>query len=729
MKTQIVFVIQLFLTILVALPLGFAQEEVPEIIPEDEEVLDPTPEFIPAINAVDRMVRLIYLVPNDQDPQPNFDAKFDALIKETQEFFADEMERHGFARKTFRVEEDDNGDAIVHHITSNQDDEHFQMWAGDSDAARDFFADDYDTKKYIFLQAIEVSTQRLGALEFCGIFSGGVANVPASGDCFDVNIVAHELGHGFGLTHNFNDDSYIMSYGGDSNAISACAAEWLDVSPHFNPHKVINSNKNTSLQLRTSSYDETPPYALQLGFDVNDPDGLHQALLITRGEESFSQFVDCKSLQGTQDIFEFTTTQTVNIATIHVIDKQGNVLHQGFDIENTLIPPTTDIAVIPDDNLASAIREELGYAPETPIPIFDLSRLQQLNAQDHDIKDLKGLEHAVGLRDLNLNHNQIQDITPLSNLILLKSLLLNGNPIQNITPLAKMTLLNELFLDDTGIIDLIHLVPVTNLRTLLLRRNGLTDITTLAKMSQLTLLHLDNNNIRDIRPLQELTQLEKLYLTDNKVQDIRSLTGLVSLTHLYLANNQISDITPLSNMKKLKTLYLPDNQIRDVSILAELTNLEYVVLHGNLIKNRKPLLSLLRKNPQVEIYFKKEGGTLPVTLSFFRAELTSRGVMLKWTTESEVDNAGFYIYRSETKDEEFKVLNPIMIQGAGTTGERNKYTWTDTTAKPNTVYYYRIEDVSHAGVHQVMATTRLRGLVSAKRKTITQWGHYKRIVK
>ena len=65
---------------------------------------------------------------------------------------------------------------------------------------------------------------------------------------------------------------------------------------------------------------------------------------------------------------------------------------------------------------------------------------------------------------------------------------------------------------------------------------------------------------------------------------------------------------------------------------------------------------------------------------------------------SELNNAGFYIYRSETQAGEFKVVNPTMIAGAGTTGERTEYSWTDTTAKPNTVYYYRIEDMSHAGV-------------------------------
>ena len=70
-------------------------------------------------------------------------------------------------------------------------------------------------------------------------------------------------------------------------------------------------------------------------------------------------------------------------------------------------------------------------------------------------------------------------------------------------------------------------------------------------------------------------------------------------------------------------------------------------------------------------------------------------------------------------------MNAKLIQGAGTTSERSTYTWTDTTAKLNTVYYYQIEDVSHAGVHQTLTTTRLRGLLSAKGKLITQWASFK----
>ena len=145
------------------------------------------------------------------------------------------------------------------------------------------------------------------------------------------------------------------------------------------------------------------------------------------------------------------------------------------------------------------------------------------------------------------------------------------------------------------------------------------------------------------------------------------------------------------------------NQIRDCRPLSNLINLELLHLHENPIVNRNPSFPFYERIPDIKIYVKNDREPLPVTLSHFRAGYSDTGVILKWTTESEVDNAGFYIYRSETKDGEFKVVNPSMRQGAGTTGERTEYTWTDTTAKPNTVYYYRIEDVSHAGVREQLS--------------------------
>lgn len=121
----------------------------------------------------------------------------------------------------------------------------------------------------------------------------------------------------------------------------------------------------------------------------------------------------------------------------------------------------------------------------------------------------------------------------------------------------------------------------------------------------------------------------------------------------------------------------------------------------------------------------RPGVVLPVELSFFRPTLENGEVTIRWTTESELDNAGFNILRSETRNGEYKQVNAEMIQGAGTTGERSSYKWVDQTAKPGVVYYYQIEDVSFAGERQALAITKLKGLISAKSKLTTTWSELK----
>ena len=120
----------------------------------------------------------------------------------------------------------------------------------------------------------------------------------------------------------------------------------------------------------------------------------------------------------------------------------------------------------------------------------------------------------------------------------------------------------------------------------------------------------------------------------------------------------------------------------------------------------------------------RAGSPLPVQLSSFRpARQASTGAVgITWVTESELDNAGFNILRSTTRDDVFSRVNTTLISGAGTTAEKHTYSFTDTTATPNIVYYYRIEDVSLAGEHRTLATVRLKGHVSASGKLTTTWG-------
>ena len=121
------------------------------------------------------------------------------------------------------------------------------------------------------------------------------------------------------------------------------------------------------------------------------------------------------------------------------------------------------------------------------------------------------------------------------------------------------------------------------------------------------------------------------------------------------------------------------------------------------------------------------GTPLPVVLASFRPKRIETGqVLIHWRTASELNNAGFNILRSETRDGDFILINlKGLIPGHGTSSEMHTYSHTDTTAKPNTIYYYRIEDVALDGTRQTLATVRLKGDISAANKLITNWSKLK----
>ena len=118
------------------------------------------------------------------------------------------------------------------------------------------------------------------------------------------------------------------------------------------------------------------------------------------------------------------------------------------------------------------------------------------------------------------------------------------------------------------------------------------------------------------------------------------------------------------------------------------------------------------------------GGPLPVALSRFQAVRNVDAVVVSWTTESSLENAGFHLYRSLSRTGGFIRVNPRLIQGAGTTAERRTYTYVDTP-KAEGVYYYQIQEISHSGQQQVLATCRVKGHLSADGKHLTTFGALK----
>jgi hypothetical protein len=89
---------------------------------------------------------------------------------------------------------------------------------------------------------------------------------------------------------------------------------------------------------------------------------------------------------------------------------------------------------------------------------------------------------------------------------------------------------------------------------------------------------------------------------------------------------------------------------------------------------------------------------LLVDLVSFDAASGRRGVILSWTTATEVDNAGFLILRSTSPSGPFVPITPVLIPAEGSGISGATYEFEDRTARRKRVYYYQLIDVDLTGV-------------------------------
>ena len=258
------------------------------------------------------IVRLIYFLPSDRSPQPDIDRRMNKLIKDVQQVFAGQMEHYGFGRKTFQFETDTTGRAVVHHVKGKFKDEYYQNQSG---KVWEEIDEHFDRSTNIYLAALDISTEVLDGFA-CGYGGphgayGGTVLIPASGWCFEESDVpVHELGHAFGLQHDFRNDlkPWIDLYSTEPMTTSPCAAEWLDAHRYFNTDQPY-FNESTTIEMLPP--DLTDLQGTRRSFKITDLDGLHQAQLFTTVEYLNGHdlsILDCKSLDGSSNIVEFVTT-------------------------------------------------------------------------------------------------------------------------------------------------------------------------------------------------------------------------------------------------------------------------------------------------------------------------------------------------------------------------------------------------------------------------------------
>jgi hypothetical protein len=97
-------------------------------------------------------------------------------------------------------------------------------------------------------------------------------------------------------------------------------------------------------------------------------------------------------------------------------------------------------------------------------------------------------------------------------------------------------------------------------------------------------------------------------------------------------------------------------------------------------------------------YFQADsGGPTVINLSSFTATSKAGKVLLEWTTEAEIGNAEFNLYRCTSEDGEYIKINESLIPAQGSSTQGASYEFMDTGVRNRNTYYYKLADIDLNG--------------------------------
>lgn len=370
-------------------------------------------------------IRLGYVIPSNRTAQPDAVANLQAYLPTLRQWYGEQMDRYGFGFKTFRYETLLDGvTPLVRVVNTAQTDANIRtdIWARTLDAAASGGLSVW-TPGQVWMLFSEAHQQQANASVIGGTAlgasfgSGSDPGVSMGGGDFLFRLhpgmltnnqayagqivpqigtrplvqgvsfpgfeqstfssiassaqgaMAHELGHAFGLPHDFRNDRnfhgnlmgngfrgwrasfFPDQYSQDDAQLSYAAALVLNTSRYFNPERVYGDNTPPTLTVQTSG-NVTPSASghLQINFNSSDPSGLSSAFLRRGGD-----FVGEMRLTGS-GAFSFSTpyfnpgqNEQYSVA---VYDTQGNVRSQSVQITPTL---SANLAPQPSISLSESI--------------------------------------------------------------------------------------------------------------------------------------------------------------------------------------------------------------------------------------------------------------------------------------------------------------------------------------------------------------------------------------
>ncbi len=383
----------------------------------------PLPKVAPGPIPDRHTMRCYYLVPVDRAPQSDALDNLAETVLWIQEWYAGEMELNGFGRKTFEIESHPDGSPVVHLLTSDQTAAWLRAdpWGRCRIEAAQAGVP-HDLRGEVVLSAFEahemnpdstliggyggganfgsgsspgtgmVGSDALAFLsrsdlldtrEYDGLVIPALGPYPAIQDVtfawFDGTTISasasvrrgiflHELSHGFGLAHDFRNDSnfngnmmgngfrgtrghlYTEEFPADYVRLTYASALQLNSSRYFNPETEYTEDTAPALTvLPGPTVAVSADGTLHVGFTASDASGISLALLRNFGETvAHLRFDGEPSVGGTFRTPHFETTMT-NQLEISVFDTQGNRTGRSFAVE--ALPGGVNLAPRPSVNI------------------------------------------------------------------------------------------------------------------------------------------------------------------------------------------------------------------------------------------------------------------------------------------------------------------------------------------------------------------------------------------
>ena len=320
-----------------------------------------------------RTVRLIYFLPNDRPYRAEMVQRMKDEILRIKVFYTESMKAHGY-NMTFKIESDAQGKPVVHRVDGQQSEIHY---VDNTDyTVRAEIRQVFDVWQNIYFIVVDSDIDRLGtgvgnirARANAGSLgkNGGDLLIPAhhfqnrikSNEPGYDKLSAHEIGHAFGLQHDFRSGGYIMSYGAgynrapldgpDQDRLSKCSADFLSVNPYFNPDIPTESGRSPTIKLTSPRTYPAGSESVDVQVEVADSEGIHQVIMFVGsvgplGPAGLPEVKACRQLMGEKGVvvkFEYDgdvpgssftnlSTQTQQDIRIGAIDINGDVSNRKF---------------------------------------------------------------------------------------------------------------------------------------------------------------------------------------------------------------------------------------------------------------------------------------------------------------------------------------------------------------------------------------------------------------